>query len=334
MIPGRSYSSVRLWRHEPLYDIEMRVRAKASALDAIADVFGTANTVNDWDGAAAKAATRAYTEGAARARSLVRTLNQARDAFIHANEGVRDLVRMVAEAEAVAAANEFVINNDGSVTDRGPRTPVPGGDAEDVNRELARKRAELTEQVRQLLVRATEIDEALVEELRTATVVHRYQADEDPKGVTSYFRMAVTAKEAEMLGKLSVADKREFLAIYLQAFSVDDEGKKYLWEEVNNDGRGDAFRHAYWNAMLTERFGAEWTEKYTTAHEGLPDNPPETEAMDLHNNQVGRDIALRYPGATDKQLQTLVRLAIERGDMMIVHNQTLYPSDSPPARNG
>lgn len=88
---------MRLWRHEPLYDIEMRVRAKASALDAIADVFGTAKVPEDWDGDAAEAATRAYTEGAGRARSLVRTLNQARDAFIHANEGVRDLVRLVAE---------------------------------------------------------------------------------------------------------------------------------------------------------------------------------------------------------------------------------------------
>jgi len=52
--------------------------------------------------------------------------------------------------------------------------------------------------------------------------------------------------------------------------------------------------------------------------------------MDLHNNQVGREIALRYPGATDKQLQTLLRLAIERGDMVIVHNLMLYPSDSSP----
>lgn len=101
------------------------------------------------------------------------------------------------------------------MTDRGPRTPVPGGDAEDVNRELARKRAELTEQVRQLLVRAT---------------------------------------EAGMLGKLSVAEKRDF--------------------------------------------------------------------------------ALRYPGATDKQLQTLLRLAMDCGDMVIVHNLMLYPSDSLPGPKG
>jgi hypothetical protein len=37
-----------------------------------------------------------------------------------------------------------------------------------------------------------------------------------------------------MLGNLSVAEKSDLLAIYLQAFTADDEGAKYIWEEANN----------------------------------------------------------------------------------------------------
>ena len=38
-------------------------------------------------------------------------------------------------------------------------------------------------------------------------------------------------------------------------------------------------------------FGEEFTRRFTTAHEATPDNPSAREAMDLHNNEVGRRIA-------------------------------------------
>ncbi|MGA5545579.1 DUF6973 domain-containing protein [Mycobacterium sp. NPDC051198] len=39
-------------------------------------------------------------------------------------------------------------------------------------------------------------------------------------------------------------------------------------------------------ALMTQRFGEEWTRDFTTAHERLPNNPATAEAMDLHNNET------------------------------------------------
>lgn len=48
--------------------------------------------------------------------------------------------------------------------------------------------------------------------------------------------------------------------------------------------------------MLANRFGQDWTEQYTTAHERVGTNAATAEAVDLHNNEVGRRIAAEHPG--------------------------------------
>ena len=62
----------------------------------------------------------------------------------------------------------------------------------------------------------------------------------------------------------------------------------------SHNGKGDAFRHALWNAYCTGFFGATLAEQLTTAHEDNvnPYNPfPEKEIeMDLYNNEKGRII--------------------------------------------
>ncbi len=63
----------------------------------------------------------------------------------------------------------------------------------------------------------------------------------------------------------------------------------------SHNGKGDAFRHALWNAYFTGFCGATLAEQLTTAHEDNidPNNPfPQKEIdMDLFNNQKGRLIA-------------------------------------------
>lgn len=63
----------------------------------------------------------------------------------------------------------------------------------------------------------------------------------------------------------------------------------------SHNGKGDAFRHALWNAYFTGFCGATLAEQLTTAHEENIDplNPfPQKEIdMDLFNNQKGRLIA-------------------------------------------
>lgn len=51
----------------------------------------------------------------------------------------------------------------------------------------------------------------------------------------------------------------------------------------------DAFRHAYWNALMTYNIDVDFAEDIATAHEYNAPQPSKT--MDLFNNQVGRDKA-------------------------------------------
>ena len=89
-------------------------------------------------------------------------------------------------------------------------------------------------------------------------------------------------------------------------------------EWVGNDGHRDAFRHAYWNSLLVRNFGEEWTNQFTTAHEALPGNPATREAMDLYNNEVGRQIAIDNPEANDTEIADLVRQASDNGELIVV----------------
>ncbi|MGH3914056.1 MAG: DUF6973 domain-containing protein [Pseudonocardiaceae bacterium] len=94
------------------------------------------------------------------------------------------------------------------------------------------------------------------------------------------------------------------------------------------DGHADAFRHAYWNAMLTDRFDEEWTQEYTTAHEQNPDSHSTPVAMDLHKNEVGRRIALENPDTSRDELRDLVEQAARDGEMVVIGtNERLDHSD-------
>jgi hypothetical protein len=87
---------------------------------------------------------------------------------------------------------------------------------------------------------------------------------------------------------------------------------------VQNNGHRDAFRHCYWNAILTKEFGETWTQQFATAHEALPGNEAAREAMDLYNNEVGRTIATANPGADRAELARLVREAVDHGRLTVV----------------
>lgn len=85
-----------------------------------------------------------------------------------------------------------------------------------------------------------------------------------------------------------------------------------------NDGHNDAFRHAYWNARLASDFGAEWTQQFTTAHEGVNPGSSTREAMDLYNNEVGRRIAAEHPDASPAELADHVRAALDTGELVVI----------------
>ncbi len=147
----------------------------------------------------------------------------------------------------------------------------------------------------------------------------------------------LTTTEGELLDNLSV-DKgliglSNFRNIKDKAFEVSDreypnpttypahagttDEERHNW--ANNDGHRDAFRHCYWNVLLTKKFGENWTEQFATAHEALPGNPAEREAMDLYNNEVGRQIARSNKGKSEEDLVNIVKNAVNSGRLLVIN---------------
>ncbi|MDC6363516.1 MULTISPECIES: DUF6973 domain-containing protein [Flavobacteriaceae] len=111
---------------------------------------------------------------------------------------------------------------------------------------------------------------------------------------------------------------RQFL--YLKAAT-----QAYIYAETHfprpvRNTKGDAFKHAFWNALSTVYLGETLTEQLTSAHEDIEYNPDypnhfkETQ-MDLHNNSQGRQIAY---GAG--RLYELVHQALDSGQLRYLNN--------------
>ena len=165
-------------------------------------------------------------------------------------------------------------------------------------------------------------------------LLREYQVTPDPDGMiewqpegpagwlTGLFGvdpMKMTAGEGRHLDDIGPLGARDAYGIYKTA--LNDAQQVFDGAGVT-DGHSDAFRHAYWNAMLAHRFGEEWTTSYTSAHERVPENDPRShasaEAMDLYNNEVGRQIARDNPDAGPEELKQLVGQAVLDGRMVVV----------------
>ncbi len=67
----------------------------------------------------------------------------------------------------------------------------------------------------------------------------------------------------------------------------------------------DAYRHVLWSFLLTQKYGPEFAETVTDAHETLPTNTAAERAMDFHNNRVGRNFAQQ--GVKRERILSLVK---------------------------
>ena len=135
----------------------------------------------------------------------------------------------------------------------------------------------------------------------------------------------MTETEAGLLGDLQfrqgLLGLYQFKDIKEQAYEVSGqrfEANRDAGLPGAEDGHQDAFRHIYWNVLMTQQFGPEFAAAFGSAHEGVPGNPADREAMDLFNNELGRNIALQNPDATAEELQDLVMDAITSGQAVVI----------------
>jgi hypothetical protein len=127
-----------------------------------------------------------------------------------------------------------------------------------------------------------------------------------------HFRSRMSPPELVIFDQMSSPEQLDYLssaymAEWYMEWYYDNVGKYSYW-----NGIGDAFRHAYWNAASTWKLGSQKTEELTTAHEDLPTPPsPITleNEMDLHNNQLGRNIG----GNASYILFQKVKWSMDRG---------------------
>ncbi len=61
-----------------------------------------------------------------------------------------------------------------------------------------------------------------------------------------------------------------------------------------HNGKGDAFRHCYWNGLMTVSLGASTAKRIASNHEAVSTNPTKEKNMDLYNNGRGRWVGKTY----------------------------------------
>uniref|UniRef100_UPI003F49A6A5 DUF6973 domain-containing protein n=1 Tax=Nocardia suismassiliense TaxID=2077092 RepID=UPI003F49A6A5 len=311
-----------------------------------------------WAGPAAETAAnnlrdrrQALEEFAARLSAAVKIIDET-------EQYVRDLVLSVMATEDLATKNGYRIENgtvvatehaSGFFTDAMLRMEV-----QDVLDNAARIDTLLNSVLRRIL--SGEINDAgaatlataaeagedrVADEQRHRELLAKYQVKTDgttiwPTGLTAaiaekagFKQQRITEAEAAMMNSLQLrkgllglkefADIRQD-AIHLAEVRFNKQGL--------SDGHADAFRHAYWNALLTKRYGEKWASEFATAHERNPTSHHIPVAMDLHNNEVGRQIARANPNASAEQLANLAAQAVEDGRMVVIdRNNTLVPSN-------
>ncbi|MFF4951939.1 DUF6973 domain-containing protein [Streptomyces chattanoogensis] len=99
--------------------------------------------------------------------------------------------------------------------------------------------------------------------------------------------------------------------------------RRYSGSSLHN-GRGDAFRHAYWNARMTKDMGAGTAKGFADRHEQTPGQPAIEKKMDLFNNDKGRSLDPKpssYPDASER-----CSYKARHGQLRIIRNGRLVRS--------
>ena len=105
-----------------------------------------------------------------------------------------------------------------------------------------------------------------------------------------------------------------------EAFAARDEAfattrRHFPGARAHNDS-ADAFRHAYFSALLARDMGVDNAQELTDAHEAYGDNPAGERQMDLANNAVGIRIGGANPNGSNVRLQNEVLAELNAGRLM------------------
>lgn len=109
-----------------------------------------------------------------------------------------------------------------------------------------------------------------------------------------------TLEISQLLGVFFLGFSHPFFSIQtlyatLKTYRI---AEKKFPETHQKNGRGNAFRHSLWSALImmycckisSPQKSLKWCQKITTMHENLFPNELLLREMDIHNNQIGMEI--------------------------------------------
>jgi hypothetical protein len=141
-----------------------------------------------------------------------------------------------------------------------------------------------------------------------STIVTKSASDSDVGVVIKAVTKAGLVDTFDQFSKLKGAEKYLVLtnpskASKSQQASVDAvNATKALFTGSQYLTRADAFRHSYWNWLMSQCCTVQWAASFATAHEsnGVDNND---QRMDLNNNLIGRNLFAKMPSASPADAQ-------------------------------
>jgi len=125
--------------------------------------------------------------------------------------------------------------------------------------------------------------------------------------------------------------KKAFHLTIIAINTTKETKQQNVLDQEENGGKLDAFRHAYWMALLAQKIGPKKAKQLGIAHEKgdkikfkkkhfeegtVPDSI--SCEMDLYNNQAGIDIGISNKKATENELKQFIISAINNGELKII----------------
>lgn len=166
-----------------------------------------------------------------------------------------------------------------------------------------------------------ELEAFTVERLYEASIVNKEGAIYPS---ATYFGYKLNTEELKVCGfnPIDCSDA------YSAKNSAEGRTAEYYSDGFLN-GNADAFRHSFWNALMTKRIGASEAKKFADAHENGADGQPALQkSMDLTNNAKGRSYGEAYKSVTERTLSTRIRDRVSEGNMVRISGSKLIPTNS------
>lgn len=151
-------------------------------------------------------------------------------------------------------------------------------------------------------------------------LVKKINDKENQPSTYDYNILGKNATKEELL--LVVKYPTQSVKIFNNSSTASNTASSLYKAETLYLGNGDAFRHAYWNALNLKSVGADIAKAFANAHESeTPEGNDKT--MDLRNNTVGRNIGRIYSNSSNATIKNKVIEAVNQGRLYRLYNNNI-----------